>query len=94
MPRSADRDPVLLYRTCVRRLIGLPRIRNGPKQRASPGPMTALNSRIAALVTRTVVSRLRGDEMVAIGSAESAQAALDKTEPTLTARTRGRSWSR
>lgn len=42
--------------------------------------MTALNTRIAALGARTVVSGLGGDEMVAVGSAESAQSALDKTE--------------
>jgi asparagine synthase (glutamine-hydrolysing) len=42
--------------------------------------MTELNNRIAALGARAVVSGLGGDEMVAVGSAESAQAALDKTE--------------
>jgi hypothetical protein len=42
--------------------------------------MTALNTEIAALGARTVVSGLGGDEMVAVGSAESEQAALDKTE--------------
>ena len=42
--------------------------------------MTALNTRIAALGARAVVSGLGGDEMVAVGSAESRQAALDKTE--------------
>jgi hypothetical protein len=42
--------------------------------------MTALNTQIAALGARTVVSGLGGDEMVAVGSAESEQAALDKTE--------------
>lgn len=42
--------------------------------------MTELNARIAALGARTVVSGLGGDEMVAVGSAESQQAALDKTE--------------
>jgi asparagine synthase (glutamine-hydrolysing) len=42
--------------------------------------MTELNHRIAALGARTVVSGLGGDEMVAVGSAESEQAALDKTE--------------
>jgi asparagine synthase (glutamine-hydrolysing) len=42
--------------------------------------MTELNARIAALGTRVVVSGLGGDEMVAVGSAESRQAALDKTE--------------
>ena len=38
--------------------------------------MTALNTRMAAAGARTVVSGLGGDEMVAVGSAESAQAAL------------------
>jgi hypothetical protein len=42
--------------------------------------MTELNSRIAALGARVVVSGLGGDEMVAVGSAESRQAAIDKTE--------------
>lgn len=42
--------------------------------------MTALNAQIAALGARVVVSGLGGDEMVAVGSAESEQAALDKTE--------------
>ena len=42
--------------------------------------MTTLNTRIAALGARTVVSGLGGDEMVAVGSSESEQAALDKTE--------------
>ncbi len=42
--------------------------------------MTALNTRISALGARTVVSGLGGDEIVAVGSAESAQAALDKAE--------------
>jgi asparagine synthase (glutamine-hydrolysing) len=42
--------------------------------------MAALNARIAALGARTVVSGLGGDEMVAVGSAESEQAAIDKTE--------------
>lgn len=42
--------------------------------------MTELNARIAALGARVVVSGLGGDEMVAVGSAESRQAALDKTE--------------
>jgi hypothetical protein len=42
--------------------------------------MTALNTEIAALGGRAVVSGLGGDEMVAVGSAESAQAALDKTQ--------------
>ena len=42
--------------------------------------MTALNTQIAALGARAVVSGLGGDEMVAVGSAESEQAALDKTE--------------
>ena len=42
--------------------------------------MTELNTRIAAADARTVVSGLGGDEMVAVGSAESSQAALDKTE--------------
>ena len=42
--------------------------------------MTELNARIAALGARAVVSGLGGDEMVAVGSAESQQAALDKTE--------------
>jgi hypothetical protein len=42
--------------------------------------MTALNTEIAAIGARAVVSGLGGDEMVAVGSAESAQAALDKTE--------------
>jgi asparagine synthase (glutamine-hydrolysing) len=42
--------------------------------------MTTLNTRIAALGGRAVVSGLGGDEMVAVGSAESEQAALDKTE--------------
>jgi len=42
--------------------------------------MTELNTRIAALGARAVVSGLGGDEMVAVGSAESRQAALDKKE--------------
>jgi hypothetical protein len=42
--------------------------------------MTELNARIAALGARVVVSGLGGDEMVAVGSAESEQAALDKRE--------------
>ena len=42
--------------------------------------MTVLNARIAASGARTIVSGLGGDEMVAVGSAESEQAALDKTE--------------
>jgi asparagine synthase (glutamine-hydrolysing) len=42
--------------------------------------MTTLNSRIVALGAHTVVSGLGGDEMVDVGSAESEQAALDKTE--------------
>lgn len=42
--------------------------------------MTTLNARIATLGAHTVVSGLGGDEMVAVGSAESDQAALDKTE--------------
>lgn len=42
--------------------------------------MTELNARIAALGARVVVSGLGGDEMVAVGSVESEQAALDKTE--------------
>jgi asparagine synthase (glutamine-hydrolysing) len=42
--------------------------------------MTELNMRIAALGARAVVSGLGGDEMVAVGSAESRQAALDKKE--------------
>jgi hypothetical protein len=42
--------------------------------------MTTLNARIAALGARVVVSGLGGDEMVAVGSAESRQAAIDKTE--------------
>jgi hypothetical protein len=42
--------------------------------------MTTLNAQIAALGAHTVVSGLGGDEMVAVGSAESEQAALDKTE--------------
>jgi asparagine synthase (glutamine-hydrolysing) len=42
--------------------------------------MTELNTRIATLGARAVVSGLGGDEMVAVGSAESKQAALDKTE--------------
>ena len=42
--------------------------------------MTELNTRIATLGARAVVSGLGGDEMVAVGSAESKQAALDKKE--------------
>lgn len=42
--------------------------------------MTVLNARIAETGARTVVSGLGGDEMVAVGSAESDQAALDKTQ--------------
>jgi asparagine synthase (glutamine-hydrolysing) len=42
--------------------------------------MTELNTRIAALGARAVVSGLGGDEMVAVGSAESEQAANDKKE--------------
>jgi hypothetical protein len=42
--------------------------------------MTTINTRVAALGARVVVSGLGGDEMVAVGSAESEQAALDKTE--------------
>jgi hypothetical protein len=42
--------------------------------------MTTLNAQIAALGARVVVSGLGGDEMVAVGSAESEQAALDKKE--------------
>lgn len=42
--------------------------------------MTELNARIAALGARAVVSGLGGDEMDAVGSAESQQAALDKRE--------------
>jgi asparagine synthase (glutamine-hydrolysing) len=42
--------------------------------------MAALNAQIAALGARVVVSGLGGDEMVAVGSAESEQAALDKAE--------------
>ena len=42
--------------------------------------MTILNTRIAALGAQAVVSGLGGDEMVAVGSAESRQAALDKAE--------------
>jgi hypothetical protein len=42
--------------------------------------MTELNARIAGLGARAAVSGLGGDEMVAVGSAESEQAALDKTE--------------
>jgi hypothetical protein len=42
--------------------------------------MTELNAKIAALGARAVVSGLGGDEMVAVGSAESEQAALDKRE--------------
>jgi asparagine synthase (glutamine-hydrolysing) len=42
--------------------------------------MSELNGRIAAAVARAVVSGLGGDEMVAVGSAESRQAALDKKE--------------
>jgi hypothetical protein len=42
--------------------------------------MAALNAQIAALGARVVVSGLGGDEMVAVGSAESQQAALDKAE--------------
>jgi asparagine synthase (glutamine-hydrolysing) len=44
------------------------------------GHMTELNTRIAAVGARAVVSGLGGDEMVAVGSAESEQAALDKTD--------------
>jgi hypothetical protein len=39
---------------------------------------TELNAQIAALGAHTVITGLGGDEMVAIGSAESAQAAADK----------------
>ena len=42
--------------------------------------MTELNARIAALGAHAVVSGLGGDEMVAVGSTESRQAALDKKE--------------
>lgn len=42
--------------------------------------MTVLNTRIAKTGARAVVSGLGGDEMVAVGSAESEQAALDKTQ--------------
>jgi asparagine synthase (glutamine-hydrolysing) len=42
--------------------------------------MAALNARIAAFGARAVVSGLGGDEMVAVGSAESDQAARDKAE--------------
>jgi hypothetical protein len=44
------------------------------------GHMTDLNAQIAALGARTAVSGLGRDEMVAVGSAESEQAALDKAE--------------
>jgi hypothetical protein len=42
--------------------------------------MAALNAQVAALGARVVVSGLGGDEMVAVGSAESEQAARDKAE--------------
>ncbi|HUN34378.1 MAG TPA: asparagine synthase [Trebonia sp.] len=42
--------------------------------------MSSLNARIAELGARVVVSGLGGDEMVAVGSAESQQAAIDKVE--------------
>jgi hypothetical protein len=42
--------------------------------------MTVLNAQIAALGARVLVSGLGGDEMVALGSAESQQAAVDETE--------------
>jgi len=42
--------------------------------------MTALNRAISAIGARVVVSGLGGDEMVAVGSAESQRAALDKAE--------------
>ncbi|MFI0366448.1 asparagine synthase [Actinomadura sp. 1N219] len=41
---------------------------------------TDLNTQIAALGAHTVVTGLGGDEMVAVGSAESAQAAADKAD--------------
>ncbi|XVQ11253.1 asparagine synthase [Spirillospora sp. CA-255316] len=41
---------------------------------------TDLNAQIAALGAHTVVTGLGGDEMVAVGSPESAQAAVDKAE--------------
>ncbi|WP_329521062.1 asparagine synthase [Spirillospora sp. NBC_01491] len=41
---------------------------------------TELNAQIAALGAHTVVTGLGGDEMVAVGSAESAQAAADKAD--------------
>jgi asparagine synthase (glutamine-hydrolysing) len=41
---------------------------------------TELNAQIAALGAHTVVTGLGGDEMVAVGSAESAQAAADKRQ--------------
>jgi hypothetical protein len=40
--------------------------------------MTELNARTAAADARAVMSGLGGDEIVAVGSAESRQAALDK----------------
>ena len=42
--------------------------------------MSVLNAQIAALGARVVVSGLGGDEMVAVGSTESQQAAIDKAE--------------
>ncbi|WP_242613910.1 asparagine synthase [Actinomadura roseirufa] len=41
---------------------------------------TELNAQIAALGAHTLVTGLGGDEMVAVGSAESARAALDKAQ--------------
>ncbi|MEW9556335.1 hypothetical protein [Nonomuraea sp. NPDC050783] len=41
---------------------------------------TELNAQIAAFGAHTVVTGLGGDEMVAVGSAESAQAAADKRQ--------------
>lgn len=70
------RDRLMFGPGCDRTLGGLV----SPYDEPLYAHMTELNARIAALGARVVVSGLGGDEMVAVGSAESEQAALDKTQ--------------